>query len=65
VLGFEPGDSPIPVERFSCFLKDTDNKILGQIRVSLVKKLLEGKIIKGKYLAVDSCPILANVKKIT
>ena len=63
VLGFEPGDSPIPVERFSCFLKDTDNKILGQIRVSLVKKLIDLKIIKGKYLAVDSCPILANVKE--
>ena len=63
VLGFEPGDRPIPVERFSCFLKDTDNKILGQIRVSLVKKLIDLKIIKGKYLAVDSCPILANVKE--
>jgi hypothetical protein len=63
VLGFEPGDNPIPVERFSCFLKDTSNKILGQIRVSLVKKLIEGKIIKGKYLSVDSCPILANVKE--
>jgi len=63
VLGFESGDRPIPVERFSCFLKDTDNKILGQIRVSLVKKLIDLKIIKGKYLAVDSCPILANVKE--
>ena len=63
VLGFEPGDRPIPVERFSCFLKDTDNKLLGQIRVSLVRKLIEGKIIKGKYLSVDSCPILANVKE--
>jgi hypothetical protein len=63
VLGFEPGDSPIPVERFSCFLKDTSNKLLGQIRVSLIRKLIEGKIIKGKYLAVDSCPIIANVKE--
>ncbi|MBC8389203.1 MAG: DDE transposase [Actinobacteria bacterium] len=63
VLGFEPGDRPIPVERFSCFLKDIDNKLLGQIRVSLVRKLIQLKIIKGKYLAVDSCPILANVKE--
>ena len=63
ILGFEPGDRPIPVERFSCFLKDIDNKILDQIRVSLVKKLIDLKIIKGKYLAVDSCPILANVKE--
>jgi len=63
VLGFEPGDRPIPVERFSCFLKDTDNKILGQIRVSLVRKLTQFGIIKGKYLSVDSCPIMANVKE--
>lgn len=63
VLGFEPGDRPIPVERFSCFLKDTDNKFLQEVRASLVRKLIEGKIIKGKYLAVDSCPIIANVKE--
>ena len=63
ILGFEPGDRPIPVERFSCFLKDTDNKLLQDVRVSLVRKLIEGKIIKGKYLAVDFCPIIANVKE--
>ena len=63
ILEFEPGDRPVPVERFSCFLKDTDNKVLQEIRVSLVKKLIDLKIIKGKYLAVDSCPILANVKE--
>ena len=63
ILGFEPGDKPIPVERFSCFLKDTDNKILQQIRLSLVKKLIECKIIKGKYLSADSCLVLANVKE--
>jgi len=63
LLGFEPGDKPIPIERFSCFLKDTDNKLLQDARVSLVKKLIELGIIKGKYLSVDSCPILANVKE--
>ena len=63
ILGFEPGNRPIPVERFSCFLKDTDNKILQQVRVSLVKKLISLEVIKGKYLSVDSCPILANVKE--
>jgi hypothetical protein len=63
ILGFEPGDKPIPVERFSCFLKGTDNRLLQEIRVSLVKKLIGLEIIKGKYLAIDSCPILANVKE--
>ena len=63
VLGFIPGDRPVPVERFSCFLKDTDNEVLQEIRVALVRKLIECKIIKGKYLSVDSCPILANVKE--
>ena len=51
------------MERFSCFLKDTDNKILQEVRISLVKKLIDCKIIKGKYLSIDSCPILANVKE--
>ncbi|MBM3706648.1 MAG: hypothetical protein FJW66_09010 [Actinobacteria bacterium] len=63
ILGFEPGDRPIPVERFSCFLKDTDNKILQQVRVSLARKLISLGIIKGKYLSIDSCPILANVRQ--
>jgi len=63
ILGFEPGQKSIPVERFSCFLKDTDNSLLQEVRISLVKKLIECKIIKGKYLSVDSCPILANVKE--
>ena len=62
ILGFIPGDRPIPVERFSCFHKDIDNSLLQEVRVSLVNKLISLGIIKGKYLSVDSCPILANVK---
>jgi hypothetical protein len=63
VLGFIPGDRPIPVERFSCFLKDTDNEVLQEIRILLIRKLTQLGTIKGKYLSVDSCPILANVKE--
>ena len=48
ILGFEPGDKPIPVERFSSYLKDTDNKLLQEVRVSLVKKLIESWNHKGK-----------------
>jgi len=29
----------------------------------LVKKLIELKIVKDKYLSVDSCPIKANVRE--
>ena len=39
VLGFIPGDRPIPVERFSCFLKDTDNEVLQEIMLMGVKSL--------------------------
>ena len=63
ILGFEPGIKPIPVERFSSFLRSTDNSLLQKIRMSLVRKLIDCGIISGKYLSVDSCPILANVKE--
>ncbi len=63
VLGFEPGDKPIPVERFSSYLKNVDNSLLQEIRVSLVRKLIDLGLTKGEYLSVDSCPILANVKE--
>jgi len=63
MLGFVPGDKPIPVERFSSYLKNTSNSLLQKVRISLVKKLIELKVIKGDYLSVDSCPILANVKE--
>ena len=63
ILGFEPGERPVPTERFSSYLKSADNTLLQKVRVSLVKKLIEQKVIKGKYLSVDSCPIKANVKE--
>jgi len=63
ILGFVPGDKSVPVERFSSYLKNADNSLLQEVRVSLVRKLIELKVIKGKYLSVDSCPIKANVKE--
>jgi hypothetical protein len=62
-LGLFLETDPFLQERFSCFLKDTDNSLLQEIRISLVRKLTQLGIIKGKYLSVDSCPILANVKE--
>lgn len=61
LLGFEPKDKPIPVERFSTYLRNTHNAIFQGARVQLLKKLVDSKTIKGKYLSIDSCPIMANV----
>ncbi len=55
---------PIPsIQRFSTFLKNTPNKELVQIRNQLVHQLIDLKIIKGKFLSIDSCTILANAKE--
>jgi hypothetical protein len=55
---------PLPtVERFSSFLRDTDNKGLQKIRIHLVHELINLKIISGTYLSIDSCAILAKVKE--
>jgi len=63
ILGFEPVDKPVPVERFSSYLKNINNSLLQEVRAYLVRKLIELKIVKGKYLSVDSCPIKANVRE--
>jgi hypothetical protein len=55
---------PLPsVERFSEFLRTTDNNVLQKIRTQLVHELISKELIKGNYLSIDSCPILANVKE--
>ena len=62
ILGFEPGIIP-PVERFSHFLRNEDNKALQRIRENIVKRLISSGEIKGSYLSLDACPIKANVKE--
>jgi len=49
--------------RFSSYLKSADNTLLQKVRISLIKKLIEQKVIKGKCLSVDSCPIKASVRE--
>jgi len=63
LLGFAPRNTLIPVERFSTFLRTTENRLLQQIREALVKKLIQLRVIKGKYLSFDACPIPAPVKQ--
>lgn len=61
--GFDPLKPLPPVERFSSFLRDTPNEILQAVKKSLVFQLIELGEIKGKYLAIDSAPLKANVKE--
>jgi hypothetical protein len=61
--GFNISKSTPTVERFSSFLRDTDNKELQKIRISLINELINLKIISGKYLSIDSCAIPAKVKE--
>jgi len=63
ILGLKARKRMLPVERFSSFLRDTDNLWFQKIRESLVKKLIQLQIIKGAYLSLDACPIKAKVKQ--
>lgn len=64
LLGCGLNPSCVPsIERFSSFLRDTDNAILQTIRNSLVKELIYIGEISGKSLSIDSYPIQANVKE--
>jgi hypothetical protein len=63
ILGFDPLMKPPPKERFSHFLRTTPNEQLQIQRLSLVCHLIEEKVITGGFVALDSCPIKANVKE--
>jgi len=63
ILGFKTRKRMLPVERFSSFLRDTDNLWFQKIRESLVKKLIHPQNIKGDYLSLDACPIKAKMKQ--
>ena len=55
---------PLPsMERFSSFLKNLPNRALQKTRILLIHNLIHLDIITGKYLSIDSCPILAHVKE--
>jgi hypothetical protein len=55
---------PLPsVERFSEFLREKDNNALQKIRIQLVHELTSMGLIRGNYLSIDSCPLLAKVRE--
>lgn len=63
VVGFDPYKAPPSIERFSEFLRGTPHPLLENIRVLLVQQILDEKIISGKHLVMDSCPIVAKVRE--
>ena len=62
-VGLDLYKDPPSIERFSQFLRDTPHDALQDIRIQLVKTLLGEKLITGKHLVMDSCPILAKVRE--
>lgn len=50
-------------ERFSSFLKSTPNQFFQSIRERLAKELFLLKEISGKYISIDSCPVISPVKQ--
>jgi hypothetical protein len=62
-LGFNPYRSAPSVERFSRFLRHTDNQMLQAVRRQLIDALIREDIIQGNRLALDSCPIPVQVKQ--
>jgi hypothetical protein len=62
-IGFNPL-GPVPsVERFSDWLRTTENDVLQGIRIDLVRCLLNEHGLKGGVIALDSCPILSPVRE--
>ena len=62
-VGLDLYQNPPSLERFSQFLRNTPHAALQNIRIQLVKTLLEERVIIGKHLVMDSCPILAKVRE--
>jgi hypothetical protein len=63
VLGFAPGQPTPSKERFSLFLRTSSHDDLQTLRLTLVRRLIQDGVVTGKHLALDSCPIKANVKE--
>ncbi len=73
VVGFDPYTAPPSIERSSEFLlrqrrirfcrNETPHPLLENIRVLLVQQALDEKIISGKHLVMDSCPIVVKVRE--
>lgn len=62
-LGLDPIKALPSVERFSTFLRDTDNGTLQALRLAMVKELTKEEVILGKVFALDSCSVVAPLRE--
>ena len=62
-LGFDPF-APVPsIERFSVWLRSTPNESLQDIRLALVRSLIDRGAVKGSIVSLDSCPVPSPVRE--
>lgn len=55
---------PLPsLQRFSRFLRTTDNELLQQVRRRLVRELISRGVVAGKALAIDSSAVPVPVRE--
>ena len=62
-VGLNPLAKVPSVERFSSFIRDTNNTDLQAIRTQLVDNLIRTGVLSGSVVAIDACPIAAQVKE--
>ncbi len=62
-IGLNPLRAVPSVERFSDWLRSTDNQSLQDVRVQLLHTLFAEHAFTGCVLAIDSCPILSPVRE--
>jgi len=61
--GFNPYQPPPSLERFSAFLGDTANQLFQTVRVHLVKELIQARVVSGRHVGFDSCPVESWVRE--
>ena len=55
---------PLPsLERFSAFLRKTENALLQTVRLRLLRELIDAGTISGRIVALDSCPVPVQVRQ--
>jgi hypothetical protein len=62
-LGLDPIKALPCIERFSAFLRDTDNNVFQAVRLALVTELAKEGVISGKVVALDSCSVVPFLRE--